>query len=89
MGYNLYLHCDDCDETGFVSRGQEAVCIKKWAKRHSGHSSQCAIDNGLAEKWFVDLGDDETLYLPDELWPGLATEPRIRRERGHITQPSK
>jgi hypothetical protein len=67
VGYNLYLHCHDCDETAFVFRGHEARCIKGWAYRHSGHRKDCAIDNGFAEAAFVDR--EETLTLPDDWWP--------------------
>lgn len=64
MGYNLYLHCATCDTTGFVSRGKEAACIRRWARLHAGHRNDVAIDNGFAEKWFV---DSETAHL-DEDW---------------------
>lgn len=77
MGYNLYLHCVECGETGFVSRGQEMVCIRRWASRHPGdaHTKQCSLDNGYETAWFAERPDPETLYLPDDIWPDLIEGP--------------
>lgn len=66
MGYNLYLHCYTCGETGFVSRGEEVGCIRRWSRLHSGHRKDVAIDNGFAERWFVDRPDPDVAYLDDE-----------------------
>lgn len=67
MGYNLYLRCNTCDQTGFVSRGEEMAVVRRWANLHPGHDNEVAIDNGFAEKWFVD--SDDVLYL-DRNWLG-------------------
>lgn len=55
MGYNLVLACHTCRETTFALRGEEALVIKAFARRHPGrHLRDVTIDNG---------------FMPTEDWP--------------------
>lgn len=70
MGYNLWLYCRTCDERAYCSRGNEAISIKQFIKRHpdDSHRREIAIDNGFAEQPWIDEPDrDSDLYLPDDV----------------------
>lgn len=70
MGYNLHLGCLDCRERAFVFRNHEIDSIYIWAKRHAGHRSEAAVDNGVAEVWWMEGGSPSEgwteIGLPDD-----------------------